>query len=165
MRAARSDSRQDRLEAAAQRFVEAFPLRQTLGPAEDRGERVVQLVRDAGDRLSERGHFFGLQQLVVDIARLVVQFLPLADVAHQRFDPDGVRPRVVAVSRFGARRQLHPDRFAVGAAQPQQVVVHRSVVGQAVEQRNPRLRIDEAIAIERPDVLFAGARLDSRKSA
>ena len=41
-------------------FVERA-LRQALGPGEDRRERVVQLVRDARDRLAERGHLLGLQ--------------------------------------------------------------------------------------------------------
>ena len=86
MRAARSDSDEDRFEAAAHRFVERRALRQPLGPAEDRRQRVVQLVGDAGDRLPERGHLLGLQQLVIDVARFVVQLLALADVAHQRFD-------------------------------------------------------------------------------
>ena len=43
---------EDRLEAAADRVVERRSLRQPLGPAEDRRQRVVQLVRDAGDRLA-----------------------------------------------------------------------------------------------------------------
>ena len=86
MRAARSDSREDRLEAAADRLVERRSLRQPLRPAEDRRQRVVQLVRDAGDRLPERGHLLGLQQLVIDVARFVVELLALADVAHERFE-------------------------------------------------------------------------------
>ena len=56
--------------------------------------------------------------------------------------------------RVGARRQLDPDRAAVGAAQAQQVVGDRAVGGEPLEQRDARLRIDEAIAIERADVVF-----------
>ena len=88
MRAARSDSREDGLEAAADRLVERLRCDEPLGPAEDRRERVVQLVRDAGDRLAERRHLLGLQQLVIDVARLVVELLALADVAHERFDAE-----------------------------------------------------------------------------
>ena len=89
MRAARSDSlrivsRPRRSEASV-----IGRLRQALGPAEDRRERVVQLVRDAGNGLAERGHLLGLQELVVDVPRLVVQLLALADVAHQRLDAQG----------------------------------------------------------------------------
>ena len=59
---------------------------QALGPAQDRRERVVQLVGDAGNRLSERRHLFRLQQLLVQVARLVVDLLALADVADERLD-------------------------------------------------------------------------------
>ena len=109
---------EDGLEAAAHRVVERRALREALGPAEDRRERVVQLVRDAGDRLAERGHLLGLQQLVVDVARLVVELLALADVAHERFDAQR-RRRVPADRRAPSAR---PRRRAVGAAQAQQVV-------------------------------------------
>ena len=77
---------EDDVQAAPRRIVH-LALRQPLGPREDRRERVVQLVGDAGDRLAERGHLLGLQQLVIEVARLVVELLPVADVAHQRFDP------------------------------------------------------------------------------
>ena len=59
---------------------------------------------------------------------------------------------------IGARGQLDPDRVAVGAAQAQQVVVDRAVGGEPFEQRDARLRIDEAIAIERPDVVAPALR-------
>ena len=107
---------EDRLEAAPGLVVDRA-LRQPLGPREDRRERIVQLVGDAGDRLPERRELFRLQQLVVQIARLILEPLALADVAHQRLDrgaPSGRRLRV--------RGHLHPDRRPVGAAQPQQVV-------------------------------------------
>ena len=44
-------------------------------------------MRDARDRLAQRRHLLGLQQLVIDIARLVVQLLALADVADERLHP------------------------------------------------------------------------------
>ena len=74
-------------------------LGEPLRPAQDRRERVVQLVRDAGDRLAERRHLFGLQQLLVQVARLVVELLPLADVADERFDPAARRCRPAPLAR------------------------------------------------------------------
>ena len=110
---------EDRLEAAADRRFERARSRQPLGPAQDRGERVVQLVRDAGNRLAERRHLLGLQQLVIDVARLVVQLLALADVADERFDAHGCRRPAGAV---GAAGHLDPDGASVGAPEPQQIV-------------------------------------------
>ena len=77
---------EDRLEPAAERRIERRLLRQPLGPAQDGRQRVVELVRDAGDGLAERRHLLGLQQLVVDVARFVVELLALADVANERLD-------------------------------------------------------------------------------
>ena len=51
---------ENRLEPAA-RLVVDRPLRQPLRPGEDVGERVVQLVRHAGDRLAERRELFRLR--------------------------------------------------------------------------------------------------------
>ena len=68
------------------RFVVGRPFGEPLRPRQDRGERVVQLVRDAGDGLPERRHLLGLQQLVVDVARLILELLALADVANERVD-------------------------------------------------------------------------------
>ena len=101
----------DGVETAAHRIVERRPMRQPLGPAQDRGERVVQLVRDAGNRLAERRHLLRLEQLVIEIARLVVQLLALADVAHERFDATAP----FSSAAIGARRQFDPDRGVVGA--------------------------------------------------
>jgi hypothetical protein len=98
--------------------------------------------------LSERRHLFGLQQLVIDVAGLVVQFLALADVAYERFDAAGGG----VVGRIGAGGELDPHRVSVGATQAEEVVVDRPVGGQALEQRDPGLRIDEAVAIKRADV-------------
>ena len=148
MRAARSDSAEDRLEAAADRLVERGALRQALGPAEDGGERVVQLVRDTGNRLAERRHFLRLQQLVIDVARLVVQLLALADVADERLHAQAA----VGGRRVGAAVSSTHTGALIGAAQAQQVVGDRAVGAQPFEQRDARLRIDEAIAVERPHV-------------
>ncbi len=138
---------EDDFEAVAHRLFERRALRQPLGPGEDRRERVVQLVGDAGNRLPERGHFLGLQQLVIDVARLIVQLLAFAHVSDQRFDAE----RAVG-GRLGPRRELEPDRSRVGAPQAEQVVADRAVGGEALEQRDARLGIDEALAIERPHV-------------
>ena len=123
---------EDGLEAAADRLVERRSLRQPLGPAEDRRERVVQLVRDAGDRLAERRHLLGLQQLVIDVARLVVELLALADVADQRFDAQRCRRRPADRRAPVTSTQTGG---AVGAAQPQQVVGDGAVGRQALEER------------------------------
>ena len=131
MRAARSRLAEDDVEAAPDRRIERLALGEPLGPAEDGGERVVQLVGDAGDRLAERGHLLGLQQLVVDVARLVVELLALADIAHERFerrppssaaaigaagdfDPDGACRRRAAAAA-GSRRPRRRSRAARAA--------------------------------------------------
>ncbi len=143
---------QDGLEPAPDGLVEHRALRQALGPGQDRGKRVVQLVRDAGDRLAQGGHFFGLQELVIEVAFLVVQLLALADVTDQRVDADGA----LASLRVGARGELDPHGAVVGAPQPQQVVGDRPVGGEPLEQGDASLRIDEAVAVERPHVAFDG---------
>ena len=88
MRAARSASPRMTSTPRSRVVVEGCSL-QALGPAEDRGQRVVQLVRDARNGLAERGHLLGLQQLLVQIARLVVELLALADVADERLHLHG----------------------------------------------------------------------------
>ena len=148
MRAARSDSLRMMSQPAANGGVERLLLREPLGPGEDRGERIVQLVRDAGDRLAERGHLLGLQQLVIDVARLIVQLLAFADVAHHGLDPK----LATGFVDLGAPRDFHPDDRVVGAAKPEQVVGDGAIGDQAFDERVARLRIDEPIAIERTDV-------------
>ena len=97
------------------RLLVDLALREALGPGQDRRQRIVQLVGDAGDGLPERGELFGLQQLVIEIARLILEPLALADVAHQRFDAER---RAVGV--LGVRGHLDPhrarDRRAAAAA-------------------------------------------------
>ena len=125
---------EDDVDAAPRRVVERL-LGQPLGPAQDRRQRVVQLVRDAGDRLAERRHLFRLQQLLVEVARLIVELLALADVAHQRLDAQGPLP---APPRLGARGDLDPDDAAVEAPQPQQIVGDRPVRRAAARERRSR---------------------------
>ena len=148
MRAARSDSLRMVSRPRRTGIVERRFLREPLGPAQNRGQRVVELVGDAGNRLAERRHFLGLQQLMVDVARFIVQLLALADVAHERFDAE----RAVRSRRVGAGGELDPYRRRVRAPQPEQVVGHGPVRGEPFDERGARLRIDEALAIERTDV-------------
>ena len=111
-------------------------------------------MRDAGDRLTERRHLLGLQQLVIDVARLVVELLALADVADERLDPHAA----VGRRRSACAGDLDPDGALIRPPQPEQVVGHRAVGGQPLEQRHARLRIDEALAIEGADVLLPAFR-------
>ena len=145
---------QDDVESAPHRVVGIGVLRQPLGPRQNRRQRIVQLVGHARDRLPQRRHFFGLQELVVEIARLHLELLPLAHVAHQRLDAHGAG----MVGRFGSGRHLDPHLGAVGLLQPQQVVADRAGVRQPLEERLPRLRIDEPGAVERPHVAVIGLR-------
>jgi hypothetical protein len=62
-------------------------LRTIFRPRQDGGERIVQLVRDARDCLTQRGELLSLEQLMVQVTRLILEALSLADVAHERFDP------------------------------------------------------------------------------
>jgi hypothetical protein len=103
--------RRNRLQPAANRFFKRRTLREAFGPAQDGRERVVELMSDAGHGLAECRHFFGLQQLVIEVARLIVEPLPFAHVADERFDAHAV----IVGWRFGVRRELNPHRVAVGA--------------------------------------------------
>ena len=99
MRAARSDS----LRIVSRPrcvFSSSSTLREPLGPRQDRRERIVQLVRDAGNRLAERGQLLGLQQLVIHVARLILEFLALADVPNQRLARAGRPLRARHVRRL-----------------------------------------------------------------
>jgi hypothetical protein len=49
-------------------------------------------VRDAGNRLAERRELLRLQELVIEVARLILEALALADVADERFDAETVAP-------------------------------------------------------------------------
>src|SRR4030095_12710690 len=103
--------RKDRFESAADRLLEPRSLLQPFRPADDRRQRGVQLVGDAGDRLPESGHFFGLKQLMIDVARFIVELLALADVAHERLEPQAV----IVGWRSRARRSPHPHPAAFWA--------------------------------------------------
>ena len=121
---------------------------EALCPRQDCRERIVQLVRDTGDRLAERRELLGLQQLVIQVARLVLEPLSLADIAHQRFDAQPFRPA------FGVRRDFDPDRRPIGAAQPKQVVGDRTITIETLEETLARQRVDEAIQLEWTDLVL-----------
>ena len=143
---------EDDVEAALGRGV-GGALRQPLRPGEDRRERVVQLVRDAGHRLAERGELLGLQRLVVEVLRLIVDLLPLADVANEGLDAEGS----LGGRRLRAGADLDPDDRSVRAPQAQQVIGGSALVPQPLEERLAGLRIDEAGDIERSDLFVGGA--------
>ena len=83
---------EDGLEGPAQLRVHRL-VGQALRRGEDRGQRVVQFVGHARDRLTERRQLLGLQQLLVEVARLVVEPLALGDVAHHRRERHASRRR------------------------------------------------------------------------
>ena len=120
-------------------------LGETLGPAEDCRERVVQFVRDAGDRLAESGHLLRLQQLLIQVARLVVEPLSLADVAQQRLDSNS-RPAAHSICSSG---DFDPHRLAVTSLQAKQIVGDGSLVDESCQERRSRGRIDEALGRKR----------------
>ena len=71
-------------------------LGEPLGPRQDGRQRVVEFVRHARDGGAERGHLLGLQELMVEVARLILEPLAVADVADERLDAHG--PAIVAGS-------------------------------------------------------------------
>ena len=106
MRAAMFGSAEDDVESAADRRLERMLLRQARPPTSGMvASGLFQLVRDAGHCPSECRHLLRLEQLMVDVARFVVEFLALADVADEGFD-------VESALRNGARGELYPDRRA-----------------------------------------------------
>ena len=73
-------------QSAACPFVNVL-LRETLGPRQNRRQWIVQFVGDARNRLAKRRQLLCLEQLVIQIPRLILESLAFADVAHQRVDP------------------------------------------------------------------------------
>ena len=144
---------EDDVDASPGRLVEV-PLGQTLGPAEDGGERVVQFVRDTGDGLAESGHLFRLQQLLIEVAGLVVQPTALADVAHEDFDVGGP----AAARRRRMSRHFHPNQIAVEPPQTQQVVRHGAFGKEAADERDARGRIHESVGGKGGDGFVGGVR-------
>ena len=114
-----------------------------LAVADDHAQRIVELVRDARNRLAERRHFFSLQKLVVNIPGLVVEFFALADITDQRLDANA------AVGRRQVRggREFNPDRTLISAAQAKQIVGDGSIGREPLEKRRARLR---PVVVKRP---------------
>src|SRR5580692_697494 len=54
------------IELTLGRVVEADAFAEEFGDAENRGERIVELVGDAGEHLAHRGEFFGLDELLFE---------------------------------------------------------------------------------------------------
>ena len=90
---------------------------------------------------------------MIQIARLILEALALADVPHERLDAQAV------ASALRVRRHFHPHGRLVGAAQPEQVVRDRPVALQPAEEAVARLRIDEVLELERPH--FVLGRVDA----
>jgi hypothetical protein len=104
----------------------------------------VRIVGDSGNGGAEGSHLLGLQQLMVEAAGLVFEFLAIGDVADE-----GLHPH--AAARFddlGLRRHLDPDRRAVGASKAEQVVGDRPVAREAIDEHRARALGREAIGIE-----------------
>ncbi len=137
---------EDRLDPPTNRFRRG-PLSQPFRPGEDRRQRIVELVRHPRDRLSERGELFGLQELEVEIAFLPFQPLALADVTNERFDAEGRR-----VEGLDPGGDFDPDRGIVCAPQAEQVVGDRAVGREALHECRSRLRIGEALVVERANI-------------
>jgi hypothetical protein len=96
--------------------------------------------------LAERSEFLRLKELVIQIARLVLEALAFADVANERFDAKSV------AGRLGVRGDLHPHRCSIGATQSQQVVGNRAVALKPAEEAVARLRINEVFKLKRTNV-------------
>ncbi len=135
---------EDRLETTA-RLVVHTALREPLGARQNRRERVVQLVRDTGNGLTQGGELLGLQELVIEIARLIFETLALAHISHQRFEAKAVR------EELGSRRDFDPNRRPVRAPQSQQVVGDGSIATQPLDEGVARLAVDETVEREWTD--------------
>jgi hypothetical protein len=131
---------EDDRHAALRHLVERL-FRQPLRPAQDGRQRVVQLVRDAGDGLPERRHLLGLQDLLIDVLGLIVRPLAFADVAHQRFHPQ--QPAIARAP--GTCRHLHPHRGAIQAAHPEEIVRDGQIVEELCNERGSRIGVDEPL--------------------
>ena len=135
--------------ASAPRFerrVEGLFL-QALAPAEDGRQRVVQFVRDLRDGLAEHCQLLGLKQLLVEIARAVLEAPLFRDVAEERLHPHGAALPV----HFGPRRDLDDDDRGVDAQHPHRIARHRAFADQAIEEGGARLRVGEAAGCKRRD--------------
>ncbi len=92
------------IDPAGQLGVECRRGSDQLGVAEDRRERVVQLVHDAGDHLSQARHLLGLVELLLDAAAF--------GHVGQHHDQPLLGPRRVSEGRQGHR----PVRPVLGAS-------------------------------------------------
>ena len=93
----------DLLQILAYPFGQAGIAQQQLGIARDAGEWIVELMRDAGDKLADRGELFGMQELLFEAAAL-------GQIARNTMDLAG--PRTVA---HQARAHFEKHAFAIVA--------------------------------------------------
>ena len=133
------------------RLVVDVAFGQPLGPRQDRGEWIVQLMRHAGDGLAECGHLLRLLHLVASVSRLIVPLLALADIADERLDVEYRKLRRPGVWRTvrRCRRYFDPYRRAIDAANADQVVGDRLIAIEQLDERRPGAGIDEAGRVER----------------
>ncbi len=93
---------------------------------------------------------------MIKIARLILQALPVADVAHERFDAQPI------AAVLGMRSHLHPHRRLISAPQAKQVVADGAVVLETADKSFARLGIDEALELERTNVLLIGLDAETK---
>ena len=74
--------------------------------------------------------FSRCEQLLVQVARLVVEPFALGDVAKQRVDQ-----HAAAVGRADVRRDVHEHRRLVGPAHPQQIVRDLPFAREPIQER------------------------------
>ena len=148
---------EDGVETAAQRRIGGLAI-QPLGRGENRRQRVVEFVRDARNGLAERRQLLGLQQLLIEVARLIVQTLALADVTHQRIEPEAA----VAVGR-GLPGHLHPGGGAVGASQAHEMIDDAAIAAEKIEEGGARVRIRQVRGVERTHVAIVRFRRNTEQ--
>ena len=128
---------EDHVHAALADVVER-QFRQPFRPAENRRQRVVQLVRHARHQLADRRQLLVLQQLLVQLPRAIVEPLALGGVAQERVDQDAA-----ALGGTHVRRHVHLQQRLVGLAHPQQVVRDAAFAGEPVEEAGSRGHVGE----------------------
>ena len=100
-------------------FGRPWLLQQQLREAHDRGQRIVQLVRDAGERRAQAGHSLtASQQLVVSLALRNVFDDSVIERERRRVESTMARTdsftAIALPSRRFQRLSIHPDTSALG---------------------------------------------------
>ena len=150
----------DLLRVAAERAVVRQVRGEQLAVAADRGQRVVEVVRDTARQLSDRLQLLGVVQLVSQAVTLLLGPLALADVEQVALDAR------LAVLEHEVRLVLDPDGTAVlvdvpvlgeqrlaGDAQPRGVRQHAvAIVG--MDDRSEQVRIRLPVVDRVPEHLL-----------